>query len=218
MSYRGVKFIDSLNYFHMPLSSLPKAYGLSNIEKGTFPHFFNRPENVNYVGPLPPLEFYSPDTMAEKERESFIAWYNEESAKNTVFDFDAEIVKYCKQDVEILRLACLKFREGFMKFGVDPFLECTTIASTCMRVFKKKFLKEKQIGIIPPGGYRMANNHSVKAIQWLFWMEESLQRSIQHAGRCREKRLTEGILVDGFSVPRPEEGENHRGLVFQFQG
>ena len=39
MNFRGVKFIDSLNYFHMPLSSLPKAYGLNNIEKGTFPHF-----------------------------------------------------------------------------------------------------------------------------------------------------------------------------------
>ena len=35
------KFIDSLYYFHMPLSSLPKAYGLHEIVKGIFPHLFN---------------------------------------------------------------------------------------------------------------------------------------------------------------------------------
>jgi len=150
--------------------------------------------------------------MAEKGRESFFAWYNEQSAKNTVLDFVAEIVKYCKENVEILRLACLKFREGLMKFVVVPFLKCTTIASTCMRVFKKKFLEEKQIGILPPRSCRMSNNHSVKANQCLFWMEESLQRSIQHAGRYREKRLAEGILVDSLSAPLPkeeEEGKNH---------
>ena len=32
----NVKFIDSLNYFHMLLSNLSKAYGLQEIEKGVF--------------------------------------------------------------------------------------------------------------------------------------------------------------------------------------
>ena len=32
----NVKFIDSLHYFHMPLSSLSTAYGLTEIEKGVF--------------------------------------------------------------------------------------------------------------------------------------------------------------------------------------
>ncbi|XP_015596665.1 uncharacterized protein LOC107268423 [Cephus cinctus] len=61
-----VTFIDSLNYFHMPLSGLPKAFGLVGSaglkQKGVFPHIFNTPENQHYIGPLPPLEFYSPDT------------------------------------------------------------------------------------------------------------------------------------------------------------
>ena len=35
------KFIDSLNYFHMPLSSLPKAYGLHEIEKGIFFYIYS---------------------------------------------------------------------------------------------------------------------------------------------------------------------------------
>ena len=40
MEIMNVKFLDSLNYLHMPLSALPKAYGLTEIEKGTFPHLF----------------------------------------------------------------------------------------------------------------------------------------------------------------------------------
>ena len=63
MEIANVKFIDSLNYFHMPLSSLPKAYGLNEIEKGVFPHLFNTPENQSYEGPFPPLDVYSPDSM-----------------------------------------------------------------------------------------------------------------------------------------------------------
>ena len=63
--------IDSLNYFHMPLSSLPKAYGLNEIEKGVFPHLFNTPENQSYEGPFPPLNVYSPDSMKIKERTFF---------------------------------------------------------------------------------------------------------------------------------------------------
>ena len=42
----------------MPLSALPKAYGLTEIEKGTFPHLFN----------IPPLSSYSPDSMSVIER------------------------------------------------------------------------------------------------------------------------------------------------------
>ena len=43
MEIANVKLIDSLNYFHMPLSSLPKAYGLNEIEKDVFPHGYSQP-------------------------------------------------------------------------------------------------------------------------------------------------------------------------------
>ena len=101
----------------MPLSSLPKAYGLSEIEKGIFPHLFNTPQNQIYSGPLPALDVYSLDSMDSKERR-------------------------CKQDVTILRLACLAFQKNFIKYSVDPFTEWTTIAATCMCVFRNKFKKK----------------------------------------------------------------------------
>lgn len=68
------KFIDSVNYMPMRLSELPKAFGLvGTADKGIFPHLFNTVENQSYVGPLPDVEYYSPDTMKSNERERFLA-------------------------------------------------------------------------------------------------------------------------------------------------
>ena len=47
-----IKFRDSLNFLPMPLKALPKTFGLTELKKGYFPHFFNRRENQIYVGPL----------------------------------------------------------------------------------------------------------------------------------------------------------------------
>jgi hypothetical protein len=199
MEILSAKFIDSLNYLHMPLSALPKAYGLGNIEKGTFPNLFNTPENQNYIGEMPPISTFSPDSMKVGERREFLLWYNEKKEENYIFNFRVEILKYCKQDVKILRLACLAFRKTFIECGsTDPFVECATIASSCMRVYRKHFLQKNTIGIIPQGGYRHSNKQSLKAVRWLCWMEHELRQQIQYTVRGREKRLPEGPLVDGY--------------------
>ena len=134
------------------------------------------------------------------------------------YNFKEELVRYCIEDVRILRLAATRFRNTyFYEFDVDPFVECTTIASTCMRVFRKNFLKKDQIGLIPNGGYRNADTQSRKALQWLLWMEKKvLDRPMVHAARGREKRTILGIPVDGFCEPL--ETENHKGIVLSFLG
>ncbi|XP_018578192.1 uncharacterized protein LOC108916426 [Anoplophora glabripennis] len=69
----NVKFLDSLNYFPMALSKLPKAFGLGdNFKKGYFPHLFNIATNQNYVDPLPAAEYYDPDNMKPEERSKFL--------------------------------------------------------------------------------------------------------------------------------------------------
>ena len=45
----GMKLLDTLNYFPMALKNLPKAFGFEG-QKGDFPHFFNTPDNQNYIG------------------------------------------------------------------------------------------------------------------------------------------------------------------------
>ena len=71
------------------------------------------------------------------------------------------------------------------------------------------------MGIVPNGGYRMVDTQSVKAIQWLSWMEKVLGRKIHFTARKRELRLPENVKVDGFCPDR--EGKKD-SLVLQYHG
>ena len=52
-----LKFIDSLCFLPMPLASFPSTFNLTELKKGFFPHLFNTPDNQQYVGRIPDLEF-----------------------------------------------------------------------------------------------------------------------------------------------------------------
>lgn len=209
MSIGSIKFIDSLNYFPMPLAELPKAFGLTALKKGYFPHLFNTMSNQNYVGPMPDVSYYSPGTMKPHEQLKFLEWY--ESNKTNIFNFQSELIAYCQSDVYILKRACLQFRDLFMKeCNVCPFTEATTIASACNLVYRRGYLKHETLGVIPQRGYRrLCDNQSRVALQWLIWVEKELGINIQHAGRGREAVLN-GLKVDGFCADT-----NH---VFEFHG
>ena len=104
------------------------------------------------MGPYPEAKYYGHDFMGEEERQKLLAWLDER--KDDLFDFRKEMLAYCRSDVDILRQACLKFRELLMGAtgqqveilneknkkemkwvgAVDPF-DSVTIASVCMNVF-----------------------------------------------------------------------------------
>lgn len=143
-----IRVIDSFNFLPMALARLPKAFQLESLAKGYFPHFFTCRANLNYVGPYPPAETYGPNGMSVEGRKEFYRWYESRVALGEVFDFQKEILKYCQSDVDILRRACLKFKNllkeatgGDGGGTIDAFESCT-IASLCMNVFKTKFLPE----------------------------------------------------------------------------
>ena len=54
----NIKFIDSVCFIPMKLAAFPKTFGLTELQKGYFPYFFNRAENQEYVGPLPDAKYY----------------------------------------------------------------------------------------------------------------------------------------------------------------
>ena len=133
----------------MALAKLPKAFQLESNCKGWFPHMFTCKNNENYVGPYPPLEMYGPDHMSRDDRAKFMQWYGERVAGNDIFDFQKEILKYCQNDVDILRQACLKFKNLLLDVTgrdggavIQAFDSCT-IASLCMDVFQQKHLTEE---------------------------------------------------------------------------
>ena len=150
-----VRMIDSINFLPSALSELPKMLGLEELTKGYFPHLFNRKENQSVeLIHLPDVYYYNPDAMKLKDRKAFFMWY--ETNYRQRFDFQRELLSYCRSDVDILRRACLKFRQLFLEMtsgdghgGIDLFQKCITIASACNLVFRTKFLRPDTIGIIP---------------------------------------------------------------------
>lgn len=149
-------------------------FNLDCRSKGYYPHYFNTIENFNYVGPIPDPVLYGADSMKGDARTNFLEWYDNEKGK--IFDNKAELIKYCQQDVNILRLACLKFQSLLTELtGVDPF-DQITIAGTCMTIFKSNFIKPDLIAIIPANGYRMRENQSFKAFKWLEWLSYTLYK------------------------------------------
>ena len=194
----NIKFIDSLSFIPMRLADFPKTFGLNELAKGFFPHLFNRKENENYVGPLPPTPFYHPDGMSPEEKEKFLEWHKELTRNAYVFDFQQEILQYCRSDVDILRRCCLEFRELFRNVtDIDPFEKCLTIASACNLVYRTNFLKEDTIAIIPPHGYRPKDKQSLMALKWLSYKAEKEAIYIQHARNVGEKRVG-NYLLDGY--------------------
>ena len=67
--------------------------------------------------PLPDAKYYDPDGMKPEAREAFYKWYDTQCEKQVVFNMEEELLKYCRSDVDILRLCCLNFqdREGFVQ-------------------------------------------------------------------------------------------------------
>lgn len=90
----NIRIIDSINFIPMSLCNLPACFGLTELKKGYFPHFFNTRENQNYVGPMPDPSFYGPDTMSSTARDEFTHWY--EAHKEMVFNFQEEMLAYCR--------------------------------------------------------------------------------------------------------------------------
>ena len=83
----SIRFIDSLNFLQMPLKSFPKTFGMNELKKGYFPHYFNKECNKNYVGPMPSKKHCGYNQMKPDERSKFLKWYEERVSENYVFDF-----------------------------------------------------------------------------------------------------------------------------------
>ena len=203
---QGVRFIDSLNYFPMALSRLPKAFGVCELTKGFFPHLFNVPVNQGYVGPIPDVEYYGPDDMSSSTRAEFLAWYATQGDRD--FNMREELLKYCISDVDILQRCCGSFRTLFVQHtGLEPFTRSFTIAGACNRVYRTHYLKEGEIGLIPPEGYFKGQGSSI-ATCWLTHQSRVSGQRISHCGNVGEQRI-EGRYVDGL-------GED--GTVYFFHG
>ena len=195
-----IRFIDSLSFFQMPLSAFPKTFGLTELKKGYFPHKFNIPTHQMYVGIVPALDYYMPETMSVEGKQALEKWHQEQREKEVVFDFQQELVAYCKSDVRLLKQGCLTFKRLFeAQAGFNPF-DHITIASACNKDLRMNRMIPNSIASEPVRGWKNKINQSKVAIEWLTWCQKQTQ-TIQHADNAGEYCIPgTNLYVDGFDV------------------
>ncbi|CAB3976760.1 DNA polymerase [Paramuricea clavata] len=176
MQERNLKVIDSYLFLSMRLAKFPEALGLENVTKGYHPYLFT---DLNYVGDMVGLEYFELPTEGSKEREAFDKWYRQQQSKPYVFR--EAIYYYCRMDVDILRQGCIIFSRLIYRItGVLPFYDhtCNTVAGLALKIYRKNFLKEEQIGQVPASGYSGVNiNQSAIALCWLKDIETMLDEN-----------------------------------------
>ena len=195
----SIRFIDSLNFLQMPLKSFPKTFGMNELKKGHFPHFFNKECNKEYVGCMPCKNDFGFNQMKPDERTKFMKWYEERINENYIFDFKKEILEYCRSDVDILRRGIMKLRDDFIQLeNIDP-LRYITIASVCMTIYRSNYMPKNTIAIVPE--HSKTDNYSKMSITWLEYISKTKGFKIQHALNGGEKKLDidgKTYKVDGF--------------------
>lgn len=136
----NMRFVDSLNFLTMPLAAFPKTFGIKELKKGFFPHYYNTTENYYYKGKIPPMRYFGYNSFPTKKREEFIKWWVGKRFSNYYWDQYKEMKAYCISDVDILRRSCIIFKDLFVEIAdIDPF-QYTTIASVCMAIFKGHYI------------------------------------------------------------------------------
>jgi len=214
----NMHFIDSYLIFGTALKKLPEMFGFSNVVvKGDFPHKFNRPENYDYIGPMPNIEYYGVNQMKGNDRTKFINWYNEQVNNNYVFNFRDELNKYCADDVRVLVKAVASFRKICMDLeNIDPFQYSTT-ASIAQSVYLANHMPKDMITVNKKYVEDEAN-YSIKSLKWITYLENLNNVKIQSAFNGLEAEITlfendklcEKIKVDGY--------DSKNNTVYQFQG
>ena len=213
LSFRSgpLKFIDSLSFLPMPLASFSSTFNLTEMKKGFFPHLFNTPDNRNYEGRIPDIEFYDPDGMMSNKKEELLKWYADQVRRNVSFNFKQEMIAYCRSDVALLKAGCIKFQQEFQsQAGFNPMETCITIASACNKYWRMYDLQPNTIAVEPLRGWRGGNvNQSLKALQWLYYQEHQIVKQGASADRIRHVRnggeqsvrtIANSYFVDGYDA------------------
>jgi hypothetical protein len=213
--YRNVCFKDSSLFLPMRLEKLPACFNLLELKKGFFCHGFNKIENQNYIGEIPPKEDFGFDYFTPQKREEFLIWYEQE--KHKPYNFKENFEAYCASDVDILSKACQIFSKTSracssmdeLDKGECPFRESLTLASYCNLIYRRNYMPENSISRLPNCGYNPKANLSHKCELWLKYLAETNKIRIQHAKNGGEYKILD-YYVDGFC--------EEKKMIFEMQG
>ncbi|KAH7697055.1 hypothetical protein AAVH_35864, partial [Aphelenchoides avenae] len=217
----AVNLRDSCLMFPMKLEDAPDAFNLPVEAKGDFPYLYNMRENYDRpIDGLPPAEDYILSRFKNTdELNAFLKRHEEEDKRrretNEKFVLEDVLEEYCFNDVEILAHAILQFREIFnAQAGSDLFVECTTITSGCLRLWRRKYLKFNTVAIVPNNGYGRHDRQSAVALKYLKWFEWAHGVNMQYCnGDFGEKEVHTKIgwkKLDGYIEPKAWDSPGFR--------
>lgn len=90
----------------------PAALGFQYLEWSTFPQRFKTRDNKGNVGAYPDHTYYGYDIMSECKRVKIMACYDPGQSESLIFWL--EMLRFCINDVKVLRKACQIYREIFL--------------------------------------------------------------------------------------------------------
>ena len=231
----GRRFIDSYRFLTMALASLSKTFKLP-VVKGHFPHEFatelrwSENGGAGYFGPMPDVGFYGMSTMrgdgpadiARKQQE-LLQWHAEESVKYMPFTAQPWVMRqqmqdYCKDDVRVLRLACLAFRQLFLAMAGSVDATEAGAAWKATAVDPLQYMTLPQVGLqVFLSGLQVRVAHFPHRIDWrldkeaYMWMESLAEEHgtgrtdlvVRHRGHSSDRlrftvRGAEGQDVHGW--------------------
>ena len=201
---------DSYAFLPMALAGMPKAFGLPSGPKGCFPFLFCSEKNLNYVGKIPERNFFFTHTMSQSALEEFQLWHSLQQKSPDEWNFKKEMLKYCEQDCQILRQACLLFAGKMRELtGFCPFTECVTLPSYVNLVFRAQFMPQNSIALIGQENLKHVREVSTESIEWLNYLQVQEDIKIQHGYNGGEERLGK-FRVDGICF--------ETNTVFEYNG
>jgi hypothetical protein len=205
----NIIFRDTYLFIPTRLSNFPTLFGFQGA-KTYFPHLY--PYTTTYCGAYLDPIFYGCNSMSVKVRADFIEWHNSKVNSGLLFNYKTHLLEYCINDCDILRIACLLYRELYLTTGyTDPWSEAVTLTHACSIVFRKRFLKPETIALIPHHGYTSPRAFSTKGVKWLEYKAMTENISISRARNDGEVKVL-SYYVDGYSVV------HGKPTIFEFLG
>ena len=211
-----IRFIDSLNFLTMPLSKLPKTFGLEELVKGFFCHWFNTDSNQEYRGMVPHWEYFRPNNFAESSFQAFLKWYPEEvlrtsrSSRDAVLrirDFEVTYNYKCAATI----FETIRFEKDWV-FADEISKYChsdVTILRQACELYRTEFLTlfpdDTVPGLDPFKSVTitsmcqklfMAKWYKNKSMGVFSYVDQAWMRRAFHGGRTEAKRLLYSVSGD----------------------
>ncbi|XP_055353302.1 uncharacterized protein LOC129599174 [Paramacrobiotus metropolitanus] len=153
------------------------------------------------------------DGLKKKDKEEFLKWHAEaKAAAGGQFDFRAEIMANCSNDVTVLRRCALKFVDDFVALtNLNP-LDSITMSSACNRYYRTFHLEPEKLAVLSSHGPHRNRRTSVQATQWLEMLNRDLGGRIQHGRNGKEVHIGP-YYVDGYDAG-PRTVYEYNGCLF----